>query len=91
QLTVPITIIDIHTQREHLLDALLDTGCTGTCINKDTVARLGLSTDKLASPIVVKNADDSHNAGGMITHSCKVQMRIGDHLETITCMITDLG
>lgn len=91
QLTVPITIIDIHTQKAHSLDALLDTGCTGTCISRDTVARLGLSTTRLPSPIIVKNADDSHNAGGMITHSCTVRMQIDDHLEIITCMVTDLG
>ncbi|KZV59489.1 hypothetical protein PENSPDRAFT_551232, partial [Peniophora sp. CONT] len=49
------------------VDALLDSGCTGLCIDKDFVRQNGISTRKTALPIPVYNADGSANSNGSIT------------------------
>ncbi|KAJ8462150.1 hypothetical protein ONZ51_g11081 [Trametes cubensis] len=75
----------------HDVKGLLDTGCTGSCIHRDLVRRAGLTMTPFAQPVAVYNADGTTNIGGSITHYVLVDIQIGDHLERLQLLVTDLG
>ena len=66
QLAVPtiIQIEDMSTQ--FVLTALVDSGCTGSCIDIDVVRRFRIPTKKLKVPTPVYNADGTLNHLGKI-------------------------
>ena len=78
-------------QREFPVRALLDSGCTGSCIDEDFVRSNGIVTRKTALPIPVYNADGSTNAAGSITEFVDITMSFGDHREQITLAVAKLG
>ncbi|KAG0699468.1 hypothetical protein DFH29DRAFT_877292 [Suillus ampliporus] len=61
---------------EPCTQALIDSGCTGSTIDARFVAAKGINTQKLACPIPVYNADDTLNAGGVISHYVVLQLNI---------------
>jgi hypothetical protein len=63
--------------------ALLDSGCTGSCVDRSFVIRNHISTRKLVRPIPVYNADRTLNKGGAITETVELRMVIQDHVERI--------
>ena len=65
--------------RSQSLDALVDSGCEGSCIHKKVVERLQIPTKKLPHLVPVFNADGKPNAGGPITECVVGEMVIGDH------------
>lgn len=70
---------------------LLDTGSTGSCIHRDFVRRSGLTMTPFGQVVEVYNADGSPNIGGNITHYVVVDIQIGNHLEKLQLLVTDLG
>ncbi|KAI0683869.1 hypothetical protein BC835DRAFT_1241303, partial [Cytidiella melzeri] len=56
QLDVPVTLSILETQQTLSLVALLDSGCTGSCIDETFVRTHNLPTKKLVRPIPVYNA-----------------------------------
>ena len=70
---------------------LLDSGCTGSCIDKEYVHENNIQTKKVPLPIPVYNADGSLNEGGPITEFVEVRMVIQDHTERIQLAVTNLG
>lgn len=89
KLTIPIKLKV--EGAEHHLEALVDSGCEGSCIHQDAVKRLGLKTKKLPRPIPVYNADGKPNVAGPITECVVAEMKIGRHREKIVFGITNLG
>ena len=71
--------------------ALLDSGCTGSCINRSFVEENHIPTIKLARPIPVYNADGTLNQNGAITDVVELHMAIQDHKETIRFAVSNLG
>ena len=71
--------------------ALLNSGCTGSCINRSFVKEHNLPTIKLARPIPVYNADGTLNQNGAITDIVELRMIIQDHKETIRFAVSNLG
>ena len=49
------------------IKALLDSGCTGSCIDETFVDKHGIETRELPKPIPVYNANGTPNANGMVT------------------------
>ena len=88
---VPITIHIPETERAVEVTGLLDSGSTGSCVHRDFVKRHGLEMRALPNAIDVYNADGSTNSGGRITHYVRLPIQIGDHRETMTFLVTDLG
>ena len=78
-------------QREFPVRALLDSGCTGSCIDEDFVRSNGIVTRKTALPIPVYNADGSTNAAGSIKEFVDITMSFGDHREQIALTVAKLG
>ena len=74
-----------------LLQALLDSGCTGSCIDKEFVRKHDIQTKKVPRPIPVYNANGTLNKGGPITEFVEMRMVIQDHVERIQLAVTNLG
>ncbi|OCB83965.1 reverse transcriptase-RNase H-integrase [Sanghuangporus baumii] len=78
---------------EHFIDAhaLIDLGCTGSCINKGFVKRYGFPTQRYIRPRPVFNADSTSNEGGLIKEYVMLQMFFGKHEEEIRLAVTSLA
>jgi hypothetical protein len=88
-LTLPV-IVDVDSHVHHL-EGLVDSGCEGSCINRDVVERLGLKTRKLAWMIPVFNADGQPNAGGPVMETVRLDIKIAGRPERSTFAVVDLG
>lgn len=71
--------------------ALVDSGCTGSCIDSRFVARYQLPTKRYIAPLKVSNADGSDNEGGLITEYVETDLIIGAHKESIRLSVTKLS
>ena len=91
KLSFGANIVTLDTRDEYKADALLDSGCQGSCIDIKYVRRHGLTTIKLPRPIPVYNADGQPNSDGPISEMISLQLKIGDHLEKIDFGVTNLG
>ena len=81
------------TDDGHILQiiVLLDSGCTGSCIDREFFRENNIQTRKVPLPIPVYNADGSLNEGGPITEFIEVRMVIQDHTKQIHLVVTNLG
>ena len=73
------------------IKSLIDSGCTGSLIHKDFIAKYGIQTHNLPRLLKVYNANGTHNAGGQIEKFAIVHLQIKDHKEQISLAVTDLG
>ncbi|KAL5501131.1 hypothetical protein ACEPAH_9518 [Sanghuangporus vaninii] len=80
-------------QDEYLIDAhaLIDSGCTGSCIDKGFVKRYGFYTQRYIRPRPVFNADGTSNESGLIKEYVIVRMIFGKHEEEIHLAVTSLA
>ena len=90
QMDVSGIVITMDTFDCHLMKALIDSGCTGSCINKEFVEKHGLNMIKPPKSIPVFNADGS-NIAGWLTHMVQLQMIIGNHKEIMELGVSNLG
>ena len=89
QLRVILTLLD---DRSLETNALLDSGSTGSCINRKYVEEHGIPTRKLPIPIPVYNADGSFNQDGAITEVVDFTSHDSqDHSEKIALAVSNLG
>jgi hypothetical protein len=80
-----------HTNRKHFTArTMIDSGCTHTCINKETVSRQAIPQVKLPKPIRCTNSDRSISGNKLITDFVKVEMNINGHKEDIDVVVTQL-
>ena len=84
------TITRMDTNEQINIKALVDCGCTGSCIDKNFIAEHKIATVPVLRPIPVWNADGTPNVGGDITHYVQLKLRIADHEELIDLAVTDL-
>jgi predicted aspartyl protease len=52
-----VALEDIWTKKMVMVEALLDSGCTQTCINGEFLRKSGLSLEKIRKPITVEYMD----------------------------------
>ena len=81
KLTLQSTVLTLDTQDENTAEALLDSGCEGSCIDVKYVHDHHLSTTSLPRPIPVYNADGQLNADGPISEMITLQLQISNHIE----------
>ena len=79
------------TLSRHSIKALIDSGCTGSCINEEFVKKHNLNMTKLLKLIPVFNADGSSNVTGRLTHTVQLQVIIRDHKEIMEFGVSNLG
>ncbi|KAL5504680.1 hypothetical protein ACEPAH_7343 [Sanghuangporus vaninii] len=80
-------------QDEYLIDAhaLIDSGCTGSCIDEGFVKRYNFPTQKYIRPRPVFNADGTSNESGLIKEYVIVRMIFGRHEEELRLAVTSLA
>ncbi|KAI0683449.1 hypothetical protein BC835DRAFT_1234168, partial [Cytidiella melzeri] len=91
QLDVPVTLSTLESHQTISLVALLDSGCTGSCIDDNFVRENNLPTKKLVRPIPVYNADGTFNDSGPIREYVECRLTVRDHHERILLAVTNLG
>ena len=91
QMDVSGVVITMDTLSRHSIKALIDLGCTGSCINEDFVRKHNLNMTRLLKSIPVFNADGSSNIVGRLTHTVQLQVIIGDHKEIMEFGVSNLG
>ena len=90
-LKIRVTIENTGNGKQADATVLVDSGATGSCINKEFVERNQLEVKKLPLSLPVYNADGTLNNGGAITGFVEVRMIIGDHAEKIELAVVNLG
>ena len=90
QIHIDVVIRDPTNGTYHKTKALVDTGCEGVAIDRKWAEEQGLNTRKLKAPIKMLNADGTESKGGKATHYFQGRMKLGQHIETIDAVITDL-
>ncbi|CAK5271247.1 unnamed protein product [Mycena citricolor] len=88
---VYVQITGLDSGKTRGVKALLDSGCSTCCIDTDYARAEKLDIQELPQPIVARNADNTENISGRITHYVDLRMRIGPHVETRTFLLTCLG
>ena len=83
QLAVPVILQTEDMARQFAVSGLIDSGCTGSCIDVEMVKRHNIPTKKLKVPLPVYNADGTLNSSGKITDYVDMRMTIHDHSERI--------
>ena len=84
QLEVLLTLLPPNLSSDGIdAHALIDSGCTGSCIDSRFVSRYQLITKPYINPLKVHNADGSDNEGGLITEYVELEMAIGRYQESI--------
>lgn len=91
QLDLELTLGTLNDQRSFRVEALLDSGCTGSCIDRKFIAANKIQTRKLPIPVLVYNADGSENAAGTISEAVRLHVRIKGHTEVLDFAVTELG
>ncbi|CAK5284510.1 unnamed protein product, partial [Mycena citricolor] len=88
---VYVQITGLDSGKTRGVKALLDSSCSTCCIDTDYARAEKLDIQELPQPIVARNADNTENISGRITHYVDLRMRIGPHVETRMFLLTCLG
>ena len=73
------------------MEALIDSGATGSCINQEYMNKHNLPMKELPIKMPVYNSDGTLNKNGAIKGFVEIRMTIGDHSEKIELGVTNLG
>jgi len=79
------------TKELHSVKALLDSGATGSFIDRDFVCLKGINTWTLSRNILVFNVDSSPNEARQISEVVDVLLRYKTHSERMLLAISGLG
>ena len=77
--------------RRFITKALVDSGATGSFIDRDFVQRHGIATRRLSRPMAVLNVDGTHNEAGQITEVVDLIVTYNRHAERMLFAVTGLG
>jgi len=90
-LLLPVEIGTTDTSELYSVEALLDSGATGSLINRDFVRSKGINTRTLSHNILVFNVDGSSNEAGQISKVVDVVLCYKTHSERMLLAISGLG
>ena len=90
-LKLKVEIETTDTAETKSVTALLDSGATGECIDRDYARSCWFNLIKLTQPIPVYNVDGSPNEAGSITEVVSLILRHKKHSEWTTFAVTSLG
>lgn len=88
---VSLNLLAPNSKRGIDAHVLIDSGCTGSCIDLGFVKHYDIPTKRYPNPLRVSNADGSFNEGGLITDYAEVELIFEDHKEAITLLVTTLS
>jgi len=90
-LLLPVEIGTTDTSEFHSVEALLDSGATGSLIDRDFVHSKGMNTRTLSHNIPVFNVDSSPNEAGQISEVVNVVLHYKTHSERMLLAVSGLG
>jgi len=90
-LLLPVEIGTTDTSELHSVEALLDSGVTGSLIDRDFVRSKGINTQTLSHNIPVFNVDGSPNEAGQIFEVVDIVLCYKTHSERMLLAISGLG
>jgi len=90
-LLLPVEIGTMDTSELHSVKALLDSGATGSFIDRDFVHSKGINTRTLLHNILVFNVNGSPNEAGQISEVVDVLLHYKTHSERMLLAISRLG
>jgi hypothetical protein len=88
-LHIPVTLRGLRQSTN--VAAMVDSGASTAFLSKRFVERNRVLTRALSRPAVLLNIDGTPNRAGNITHTAFLELQIGDHVEMIEFVVTDLG
>jgi len=90
-LLLPVEIGTTDTSELHSVKVLLDSGATGSFIDRDFICSKGINTQTLSCNILVFNVDGSPNEAEQISEVVDVLLRYKTHSERMLLAISRLG
>jgi len=90
-LLLPVEIRTTDTSELYSVKALLDSGATGSFIDRDFICSKGINTQTLSCNILVFNVDGSPNEAGQISEVVDVLLRYKTHSKRMLLAISGLG
>jgi len=90
-LLLPVEIGTMDISKLHSIKALLDSGATGSFINRDFVCSKGINTQILSHNILVFNINSSPNKAGQISKVIDVLLHYKTHHERMLLAVSGLG
>jgi len=90
-LLLPVEIRTTDTSELHSIKALLDSGATGSFIDRDFVRSKGMNTWTLSRNIPVFNVDGSPNEAGQISEVVDMVLQYETHSERMLLAVSGLG
>ncbi|EGO01116.1 hypothetical protein SERLA73DRAFT_36978, partial [Serpula lacrymans var. lacrymans S7.3] len=91
QINVMCKLTTLDTLKSKMVKALLDSGCTRSCINLQFVKDKDYETKKIPRPILVYNADSILNKNEAIREFVELLIEIDYHVKRIYFAVTNLG
>ena len=91
QLTLSVTVIKLDNNSRTDTQALVNSECTGSCINQQFVINHKIPTKWMPLAIPVYNADNTLNKNMSIKEFATLQLAINDYYECIDLAIIELG
>jgi hypothetical protein len=88
---VPMTFKGLNNLKGYTVVGLLDSGATNRFMSQWFVDEHRIEVEPLAVAVPVYNADGSFNKGGHITHIARMRLRMQDHAEIFSFVVTDTG
>jgi hypothetical protein len=91
--SICIPVSSYATEGAQIVDtfALVDSGATGSFINRDLVQKRKIPMLRLPRPLHAQNIDGTHNSGGVIRHKVSIFVRIGDAEERRKFFVLNCG
>ena len=78
-------------QRTYPFTALVDSGCTIAAIDRGYVKQHKIPVTPLKEPLISYLGDGSTPKSGLLTECINIQMRIGNHQESIQLIVMELA
>jgi hypothetical protein len=91
--SIRIPVLIYATEGAQIIDtfALVDSGATGSFIDRDLVQKRKIPMLRLPRPLRAQNIDGTHNSGGVIWHKVSIFVRIGDAEERREFLVLNCG
>ena len=90
-LTIEVVLQNLEGTRTVTARTLVDSGSTGSCIDRRFIEEHGLTTHRSPITVTVYNADGTVNKCGKITEYVEARMTVGEHAERVHFGVVQLG
>src|SRR5258708_8669485 len=78
-------------QKKLQVKALIDSGCTTTCIGEELIKREKIPMAKIPKPITCRNSDGTISGNKPVTDFVELEMDIHGHKEKLEALVSPLG